>query len=89
MQLFFVANFVSTPIDIYGIRYDLQLSDSPRKMFAIAPRQGVLDFFGLFGVGPGGIPANIVPDAGSTLGLLLYGIAALAIYFGCRRAFSC
>lgn len=72
-KLFFVPNFVSTPIDIYGIRNDLQLSDSPRKMFAIAPRQDVLDFFGLFGVDTGRIPANIVPDAGSTLGLLLYG----------------
>jgi len=75
--LSFTPDFATTPVDIYGIGYDLQLSDSPGKMFAIAPRQDAILFGGFYGVGPG-IPRDIVPDAGSTLGLLLCGIAACA-----------
>jgi hypothetical protein len=80
VQLFFSPHFASTPVDIYGIRYDLHLSDSPGKMFAIAPRQNSIDFGGIFGVGPGRLPADIVPDAGGTLGLLLCAIAACTAF---------
>jgi hypothetical protein len=79
VQLFFRPDFANTPTDFYGIRYDLQLSDSPGKMFAVAPRQDELALFGFFGVGPG-VPRDIVPDAGSTLALLLCGLAACAAF---------
>ncbi len=81
VQLFFRPDFVTTPTDFYGIRYNLHLSDSPGKMFAVAPRQDDLSLFGLFGVGPG-VPRDITPDAGSTLALLLCGLVACAAFKG-------
>jgi len=85
VQLFFRPDFASTPTDFYGIRYDLQLSDSPGKMFAVAPRQDELALFGVFGVGPG-VPRDIVPDAGSTLALLLCGLAACGVFMRAHPA---
>jgi len=79
VQLLFRPDFANIPVDIYGVRYNLQLSDSPGKMFAIAPRKDIIDFGGFFGVGPR-LPADVVPDAGSTLGLLLCGVAACAAF---------
>lgn len=87
VQLFFRPDFPNAPTDFYGIRYDLQLSDSPGKMFAIAPRQDALALFGFFGVGPG-VPSNIVPDAGSTLALLLCGLAACAAFRSASSRFA-
>ena len=79
-------DFGIPPVDIYGIRYNLNLSDSPGHMLAVAPRSDQIEFSGFFGVGPGRIPADTVPDTGGTLGLLLCGIAALAIHLACRRS---
>jgi hypothetical protein len=73
------SEFAVTPVDIYGFRYDLQLSDSPGKIFANAPRSDEISFLGFYGVGPG-IPRDIVPDAGSSFALLLCGIAACAVF---------
>ena len=86
---FFTQQFPSVPIDIYGVQYDLQLSNSPGKTFANAPRPDFLSLFGLFGVGPGpGVPVDIVPDAGSTLGLLLCGIATFGVVYCAEHLIS-
>jgi hypothetical protein len=79
LQLFAFHDFGLAPVDIYGLQYDLVLSDSPGKTLAVAPRMDFLSFQnGLFGVGPG-VPASIVPDDGSGLGLLLLGVTACII----------
>jgi hypothetical protein len=80
VQLSFYPDFSVTPVDIYGIQYDLELSDSPGKYFSNAPRSDSMFFAGFFGVGPGKIPADIVPDHGSTFLLLTLGLLGLVTY---------
>jgi protein with PEP-CTERM/exosortase system signal len=80
VQVFFTPDFSVTPVDIHGIQFDLELSDSPGKFFSNAPRSNSMFFGGFFGVGPGKIPADVVPDRGSTFLLLTLGLLGLVSY---------
>jgi hypothetical protein len=71
-----------TPADIYGIRYNLHLSETPGAHFSVAHTGQDTFFLGgnVFGIGPGKIPRDIlVPDTGNTIVLLLCGLASCAL----------
>jgi hypothetical protein len=83
VQMWFAPNFAALPSDIYGIRYDLKLSDSNGKSFGVSDPYPFdqLAIYGLFGVGPGRLPTDIVPDSDSTIALLALGLL-LVLKFG-------
>jgi hypothetical protein len=66
------------PFDFYGVHYDLILPDVNDPSIHLTAGQFTLfsDPDGVFGIGPG-VPANVVPDSGSTV--LLFGVAFLVI----------
>ncbi len=63
------------PLDFFGVHYDLTFPSNP----SVAVTGGQFEMFsdtGPFGIGPG-LPADIVPDVGSTLLLLGIGLIGL------------
>ena len=75
------------PFDFYGVHYDLIFPDlDDPSIYVTGGNFSLTDPGGhVFGIGPGGLPRNIVPDSGSTLLLLGMGIA-LTLGFRARRA---
>ena len=74
-----LASNITTPLDFYGVHFDVVFPDVPSveitgSQFRMAANGGV------FGVGPGGLPKDIVPsvsDAGNTL--ILLSISSLCL----------
>jgi VPDSG-CTERM motif len=79
VQLWFLPRLGKLPLDIYGIQFDLSLSDTPDAFFSNDPTPNAMLFAGLFATGPGHIPHDVVPDSGTTLGLLFLGLTGLWI----------
>ncbi len=75
-----LSNVLDRPIDFYGVHFDLTLPAA--APFAITEGEFGLIVVGIdrndrFGVGPGNIPRDIVPDFGSTLLLLTCALVAV------------
>jgi hypothetical protein len=70
----------AVPADVYGIHLDLTLPNSPGFEFGDGPVGGITFGGNVFGIGPGSIPRDIVPDVGSTalfLTITLGGLIAM------------
>jgi hypothetical protein len=67
---------LSRPLDFFGIHFDLTLPVSPFVVFTGEDFLLKSDPGAPFGVGPG-VPADIVPDSGSTFLLLCLGVIGL------------
>jgi hypothetical protein len=70
----------SVPADVYGIHLDLTLPNSPGFEFGDGPVGGITFGGNVFGIGPGSIPRDIVPDVGNTalfLTITLGGLIAM------------
>jgi len=72
----FSSGELNTPVDFFGIHFDLILPDHPWVTITGGDFGLISDPGHVFGIGPG-VPPDIVPDAGSTL--LLLGISVTGL----------
>jgi len=72
----FSSGELNTPVDFFGIHFDLTLPNRPWLTITGSDFGLISDPGHVFGIGPG-VPPDIVPDAGSTL--LLLGISATGL----------
>jgi hypothetical protein len=72
----FFSGELNTPVDFFGIHFDLTLPNRPWLTITGSDFGLISDPGQVFGIGPG-VPPDIVPDAGGTL--LLLGISVTGL----------